>query len=78
MDGTLGQVSGSTDSYVEAAHQNVEAWWSKRGDTVKTKVACVFPAGWEPELDVADLLIDEEVSCYDFVSSITGWPILDG
>ena len=42
----------SSESYVKAAIDNVEAWLKKRGETLKTKAACVFPSGWKPETDV--------------------------
>ena len=42
----------SSESYVKAAIDNVEAWLKKRGKTLKTKAACVFPSGWKPETDV--------------------------
>ena len=55
-DGNLAW-SMSSDGYVKSALQNVEAWLEKRGERLKTKVACVLPSGWKPELDVTALAI---------------------
>ena len=52
----------SSESYVKAAIDNVEGWLKKRGETLKTKAACVFPSGWKPETDVTDLLKPEDAS----------------
>ena len=53
----------SSESYVKASIRNVEAWLADKGERLKTKVSCVFPSGWKPELDVTPLLSDED-ACY--------------
>jgi hypothetical protein len=73
-NGTTAWYMGS-DSYVKAALQNVEAWLTKRGDHLKTTVACVFPSGWKPELDVTDLLGDEDASYYQQQIGVLRWMV---
>ena len=65
----------SSESYVKAALDNVEAWLKKRGDSLKTKAACVFPSGWKPELDVTDLLKDEDASYFQQQIGVLRWMV---
>ena len=63
----------SSESYVKAAIDNVEAWLKKRGETLKTKAACVFPSGWKPETDVTDLLKPDDASWYQQQIGVLRW-----
>ncbi len=68
----------SPDSYVKEAITNVERWLSKQQNpelqkALKTKVSCMLPSGYKPELDVSPLLGDEEHSFYQQQIGVLRW-----
>ena len=63
----------STESYVRATIDNVEAWLRMRGEALKAKAACLFPFGWKPETDVTDLLKPKEASWHQQQVGVLQW-----
>ena len=79
-DGTVAWYM-SSESYVKTAVRNVEAWLAKREagnknwSGLKTKVSCVFPNGWKPEIDTTPLLNDEDASYYQQQIGVLRWMV---
>ena len=65
----------SSETYVKAAIKNVESWLEQKGEKLKTKVSCVFPSGWKPELDVTPLLKDEDASHFQQQIGVMRWMV---
>ena len=65
----------SSEEYVKTAITSIEAWLSKRKDSMRlpTKTACVFPSKWKPELDVTPELIPVDASFYQQQIGVLRW-----
>ena len=71
----------SSDTYVQTAIANVERWMTKDGQPealkqgLKSKVACVLPSGYKPELDVSDELDDTHTSWFQQQIGVLRWMV---
>ena len=75
-DGTVAWCS-SPDSYVKSAVDNVKRWLTAKDKDarLKSKVSCVLPSGYKPELDVSAELASADASWYQQQIGVLRWMV---
>jgi hypothetical protein len=63
------------DQYIKASLENIKLYLVLRKQFLKTKMACVLPSGWKPELDTTDLLEDEDACFYQSQIGVLRWAV---
>jgi hypothetical protein len=72
----------SSTMYTQAAIENMEIWLNKRiagkdkhFKGLPSRVSCMFPSGWKPELDVTPELDEEDASFYHSQIGVLRWMV---
>jgi hypothetical protein len=65
----------SPETYTKSAIENMEIWLAKKQQRLPTKVSCMFPSGWRPELGITPELNQADASYYQPQIGVLRWII---